>query len=243
MNGKIVVVTGASKGIGEAAAEKFCRLGAVTYFVSRSGSEENVKSLNKENLKAFSYKCDLTSEKEVKKMVEEIIKKHSRIDVAVNNAGVVKPGKIEDISLEEWNEIMASNLTSQFLLCKYLAPHMKKQKYGKIINISSIAGRSRSKFAGIHYVSAKAAVIGFTRHLAGELGSFNVNVNAICPSQTYTKMLASVLTPEKEEKLKESIPLGRIAKPEEIANVIVFLASDEASYMTGSIVDVNGGQL
>jgi len=242
MEGKIAIVTGASKGIGLATAEKFTKAGAITYFVSRSGSQAQVNSLKKNGFQCYSSKCDITKEKKVAAIVKSILKKHKKIDILVNCAGVVKPTKMDSLSLKEWHQIMDANLTSMFIVAKSVLLSMKKQKYGKIVNVSSIAGRDKSKFSGVHYVTAKAGVIGFTRQLSQELGLFGINVNCIAPSQTYTPMLMSVLTPEKEKKLNESIPLGRIANPSEIANVIFFLASDDASYMTGSIVDVNGGQ-
>ncbi|HZX20338.1 MAG TPA: SDR family NAD(P)-dependent oxidoreductase [archaeon] len=243
MNERIVIVTGASKGIGEATAEKFARNQDITYFVSRSGSEKKCKLLKGKGFNAYSYKCDLSNENQVRRMVKFIVKKHSRADVLVNCAGIVEPGKVDEISLKEWNFIINNNLTNAFLMCKYLAPFMKKHNYGKIISVSSIAGRSNSKFAGVHYVSAKAALIGLTRQLAYELGPHKINVNCVAPGQTRTEMLKSVLTPEKEEALKKVIPLGYIAEPMQIANVIFFLASDEANYINGATIDVNGGQL
>lgn len=243
LKGKVAIVTGASKGVGKVAGEKFSHMGATTVFVSRSGSDETVKKLLSQNYSAISYKCDVSSEKQVRDMIAEIIEKLSKIDILVNNAAITQNKKIEEISLEEWNSVISTNITSQFLTCKYCIPIMKKRKYGKIINVSSIAGRFRSAMSGIHYVTSKAAVIGFTRQLAYELAPFNINVNTICPGQTYTPMLIKNLTKESEEILKKSIPLGYIASPEQQANVILFLASDEANYMTGAIIDVNGGQL
>ena len=243
MQGKIVIVTGASKGIGLAAAKKFCKNKAITYFVSRSGSKDVVEQLQKENLEAYSYECDVTDEKQVKEMMEKIISKHSRIDVLVNCAGIVKINKIENIPLEDWNEVLASNLTSVFLTCKHVAASMKKNKFGKIINISSIAGRSKSFLAGIDYVASKAGIIGFTRQLSSELAPFNINVNCVAPAQTDTDMLRSVLPKEDDEEFKKRIPIGRIATPEDVGNVIYFLATEEARHIAGAIIDVNGGQL
>ncbi|MCL0036165.1 SDR family oxidoreductase [Dehalococcoidia bacterium] len=244
LKGKVAIVTGASKGVGKVTGEKFSQMGATTVFVSRSGSDETVKKLLSQNYSAISYKCDVSSEKQVRDMIAEIIEKLSKIDILVNNAAITqKNKKIEEISLEEWNSVISTNITSQFLTCKYCIPIMRKRKYGKIINVSSIAGRFRSAMSGIHYVTSKAAVIGFTRQLAYELAPFNINVNTICPGQTYTPMLIKNLTKESEEILKKSIPLGYIASPEQQANVILFLASDEANYMTGAVIDVNGGQL
>jgi len=243
MTGRVAIVTGASKGIGLVAGEMLSKMGATTVFVSRSVSEEKIEMLRAENYSALSYTCDVSSEEQVKNMIDNLVGKFSRIDILINNAGIADKKKpIEEISLLDWNRIITNNLTSQFLMCKYCVPIMKRRRYGKIVNVSSIAGRFRSFTAGLDYVTSKASIIGFTRQLAYELALFNINVNAVCPSQTYTPMLTRNITVEVEESLKQQIPLGYIASPEQPANVIVFLTSDEASYMTGAIVDVNGGQ-
>lgn len=221
---KVAVVTGAGSGIGKKTAEMFRQFGAKTVSVSKGN-------------------YDVSDEEQVKKMVQETMARFGTIDILVNCAAVNQPGKIEDISLKDWEYVLKNNLTSQFLCCKYVVPIMKKKQYGKIVNISSIAGRFRSPSAGIHYVASKAAVIGFTRQLAYELSGYGVNVNAVCPGQTDTPMLRAMLKPGDEEKLKQAIPLGRIALPEEQANIILFLASDAAQYINGAIIDVNGGQL
>jgi len=232
---KVVVVIGAGSGIGKKTAEMFCQAGARTVSVSREGSQTLTDGL--------AVKCDISDEEQVKGMVDEVVKRFGTIDILVNCAAVNQPGKIEDISLKDWEYVLGVNLTGQFLCCKYVVPIMKQKKYGKIVNISSIAGRLRSTLSGIHYVTSKAAVIGFTRQLAYELAPDKINVNAICPGQTDTPMLRASLKPGDEEKLKQIIPLGKPASPEQQANVILFLVSDEADYITGSIIDVNGGQL
>ncbi|MEK7483847.1 MAG: SDR family oxidoreductase [Planctomycetota bacterium] len=242
---RVVLITGSSSGIGKATAEAFARLGDR---VLLCGQSTRVFQIQKELQKKYpqadfqAFQFDLKDPDAIKKTLEKIHQKNLEIDVLVNNAGVSKGGTLESISLNEWNELISINLTSCFLLAQALVPGMKARKHGKIINVSSIAGRSRSKLAGVHYTTTKAALIGFTRQLAQELAPFGIRVNAICPSQTRTPMLESFLTPEVEEKLKSSIPLGYIARPEDIAPVIVFLASSAADYMTGAIVDINGGQ-
>jgi NAD(P)-dependent dehydrogenase (short-subunit alcohol dehydrogenase family) len=240
--GKVAIITGASSGIGQEVASAIANYGAHTVFISRSGSEAIVSELNNSGKSAMSICCDVTNESQVKFAIATVVQKYGQIDILINNAAINQVAKIEDISLEDWNKVMATNLTSQFLCCKEIVPIMKQQHSGKIINVSSIAGHFRSKVSGIHYVASKAGVIGFTRQLAYELAPFQIKVNAICPSQTYTPMLAATLAPPAEQKLIESIPLGRIASMEEQVNVILFLASSLSSYMTGAIVDVNGGQ-
>jgi 3-oxoacyl-[acyl-carrier protein] reductase len=230
--GKVAIITGASSGIGQAVAEAIANYGAHTVFISRSGAEAISSELNAAGKSTLSLPCDVTDETQVKQAIASVFERYGRIDILINNAAINQIAKIEDIS----------NLTSQFLCCKHVVPIMKQQRSGNIINVSSIAGNFRSKISGIHYVASKAGVVGFTRQLAYELAPFQINVNAICPSQTYTPMLAATLPPEAEQKLIDSIPLGRIASMEEQVNVILFLASHLSSYMTGAIVDVNGGQ-
>ncbi len=242
MKGKVVIVTGASKGIGEATAQKFAENGATTYFVSRSGSEKKVSELKEKGLDAYSFKCDCADEAAVKSLVEAVVKRHSKIDVLVNDAGVVSGNKIEDITIRQWNEVVTNNLTTMFVMSKFVLPIMKQKRYGKIINISSIAGRYRSLLAGIDYVSSKAGVIGFTRQLSFEAAPFNINVNCVAPAQTDTEMLWSVLPKDSKKDFVKNIPIGRIAKPIDIANVIYFLAGDDSRQIAGAVIDVNGGQ-
>lgn len=239
---KVAIITGASSGIGQEVAKAIANYGAHTVFISRSGAESVASELETSGKSAMSICCDVANESQVKSAIAAVVQKYGRIDILINNAAINQVAKIEDISLEDWNSVIATNLTSQFLCCKEVVPIMKQQHSGKIINVSSIAGHFRSKVSGIHYVASKAGVIGFTRQLAYELAPFHINVNAICPSQTYTPMLAATLSSAAEQKLIESIPLGRIASMEEQVNVILFLASSLSSYMTGAIVDVNGGQ-
>ena len=240
---KVAIVTGASSGIGRKTAEMFCIAHAKTAFVSRSGADEIVAKLKAEGHTCQSQKCDVSDEEQVKKMAETVLATFGTIDILINIAAVNQFGKIEDISLKDWEYVLKNNLTSQFLCCKYVLPIMKQKRYGKIVNISSIAGRFRSTLSGINYVTSKAAIIGFTRQLAYEVGKFNINVNVLCPGQTYTPMLRASLKPGDEKNLKQTIPLGYIASPEQQGNVILFLASDESNYITGAVIDVNGAQI
>ena len=146
-------------------------------------------------------------------------------------------------NLDTWNNILQTNLTSAFLLCKNILPYMKKNKYGKIVNISSVAARSYSKTASTEYTVSKYGLIGLTKQLAYNYGRYNINVNCICPSQTQTKMLERNVSKKILEKIKKDNPLKKIAKPDDVANVVKFLCSDNSSYMNGAIVDINGGQI
>lgn len=245
MTRRTILITGATSGIGKATAIFFAQKGET---VLLCGSSEKVVQTQQELQSLYpearieGYRFDLRDSQQIQSALEEIKIRFPIIEVLVNNAGISRGGTIESISLAEWNEMFALNVTSFFLLCQSIVPSMKAQKYGKIINVSSIAGRSKSKLAGIHYTTTKAAIIGFTRQLAQELSKEGIRVNAVCPSQTRTPMLEAFLNDEVEKKLQESIPLGYIAQPEDIAKVIGFLASSDSDYMTGAILDVNGGQ-
>lgn len=243
---KVAIITGGGSGIGLSAADCFVSEGAHVVICGRSkkvrkASEELKRRYPKQHI--IPFVGDMSEEDHVIRLTGDVISKFGKIDILVNSAGISESGKIEEITLEKWNYIIKNNLTNCFLTCKYVLPHMKKRKYGKIINVSSIAGRFRSKLAGPHYSSAKGAIITFTKQLALEAARYNINVNVICPGQTKTPMLEKFLTPGAKKRLEESIPLGYIGRPEQQAKVILFLASDDSDYMTGAVVDVNGGQL
>jgi len=243
---KIAIITGGGSGIGLATAQSFAREGANVVICGRSkkviqAAKRIKKNYSKQHIIYFIL--DVSSETQVINLTSNIYRQFGRIDILVNCAGVCDSGKIESISLEQWNYMLKNNLTNSFLCSKHVLPYMKKKKYGKIINVSSIAGRFRSKLAGIHYTCSKAALIAFTKQLAYEVAAYKINVNAICPSQTMTAMLKKFLSPKRKKALEGSIPLGYIALPKQQAAVILFLASDDSNYMTGSVVDVNGGQL
>ncbi len=243
--GQVVFISGGSRGIGFAAAQGFLSENAKVVICGRTKEniENAVERLKKIGKDIYGEVGDLSSNQVVEEMFERIKDKLGGIDILVNSAGISKPVKAEDISIDEWRYIIDNNLTNSFLTCKHVIKYMKKKKYGKIINVSSIAGRFRSKLAGVHYSCAKSAIITLTRQLAAEYGKYGINVNAICPGQTKTEMLEPFLVGNAEKILKDSIPLGYIATPEQQADVILFLASDQSNYMTGAIVDVNGGQL
>jgi len=200
-------------------------------------------SLKNKKLMAKNIQLDATNATAVQNFINYVAQKEKRIDILINAQAINHCVPIENISIAQWGKVLATNLTSIFLMCKACVPHMKKQRYGKIVNISSVAARNRSPVSGVHYVASKSAILGFTRQLAFETAPFGLNVNAVCPGQTETPMLMKSMTPSQRKALAKSIPLRRIADPEEQASVILFLASDTASYMSGAVVDVNGGQI
>ncbi len=241
--GKVAIVTGGGSGIGKATANLFFERGASVVVAGRGEKiKATAKEIDPSGKRVFGVELDLSREEEVKKMVEETIKKFGQVDILVNTAGTSSGGKIDEITVEQWDMINRNNGLATFLCCKYAIAEMKKRKYGKVVNVSSIAGRFRGMTSGLHYAYAKSGIIGFTRQLGAEVAKFGINVNVMAPSQTMTPMLRALINDDIEKELNAKIPLGYIAKPEQQAEVILFLSSDAASYMVGATIDVNGGQ-
>ncbi|HMN49947.1 MAG TPA: 3-oxoacyl-ACP reductase family protein [Ignavibacteriaceae bacterium] len=243
LNSKVVLITGGSRGIGAACVKYFCMSGASVAFTYNSNSalaarlEKRYKNISK----CKSYKVDMTKEEEIKNTVYSVLKDFGKIDILINNAGVWKEGKINRLSLAQWEETLKVNLTSAFLFCKYVVPGMKIKRCGKIINISSAAGQ-RGEAHYSHYAASKGGMISFTKSLASELGPYNINVNSVAPGWVLTDMTKKALSIKKslDEELKK-IPLGRIATADDIAGPVLFLASDLARHINGEILNVNGG--
>ncbi len=243
LNSKVVLITGGSRGIGAACVKYFCMSGASVAFTYNSNSalaarlEKRYKNISK----CKSYKVDMTKEEEIKNTVYSVLKDFGKIDILINNAGVWKEGKINRLSLAQWEETLKVNLTSAFLFCKYVVPGMKIKRCGKIINVSSAAGQ-RGEAHYSHYAASKGGMISFTKSLASELGPYNINVNSVAPGWVLTDMTKKALSIKKslDEELKK-IPLGRIATADDIAGPVLFLASDLARHINGEILNVNGG--
>lgn len=185
----------------------------------------------------------MRDERAVERIFAELVSTFGRIDILANCAGIASIGDPLGLPVEEWEAVLRTNLTGTYLCCRYALIPMRERHYGKIINVSSIAGRSYSRTASVAYTCSKYAVIGLTRHLAASFGKDGININCVCPSQTKTEMLISNVPQAELDRLATSVPLGRLAEPEEIAQTIFFLASDAASYINGAVIDVNGGQL
>ena len=229
---KVAIVTGSSRGLGHAITKTLRSNNIDVIGVSRNPIEDQ-----------FHKKCDIRREKEVRNLIDLIIKKFKKIDILVNNAGVFTNKDISKTKLDDWNNVINTNLTGAFLLSKYILPHMRKKKYGKIINISSIAGRSFSQTASVEYTVSKYGLIGLTKQLAQKYGKHGININCLCPSQIRTEMLTENINANDIKKIERRIPLNRIASPEEVANVVLFLCSEKSKYIHGSALDINGGQL
>ncbi|HTK80739.1 MAG TPA: 3-oxoacyl-[acyl-carrier-protein] reductase [Bacteroidota bacterium] len=241
---KIALVTGGSRGIGKAIALGLADAGAhvfITYRSSAAEAEAIVGAIKKKGCDSGAFQSDAADFNQSKEIVEKIVQSKTRIDILVNNAGITKDGLLMRMTEEDWDAVIDTNLKSVFNLSKAALRPMMGQRSGKIINITSIAGVIGN--AGqANYAASKAGVIGFTKSLAKEVGSRNIQVNAVAPGFVETDMTAK-LNDEQRKKLEENIPLKRTAKPEEIAGVVRFLASSAADYITGQVICVDGGMV
>jgi 3-oxoacyl-[acyl-carrier protein] reductase len=242
---QVALITGASSGIGRATALAMAHEGArvgVNYHKNRQGAEEAVAEIQKSGGEALAIHADVTSARDVHAMVEAVTQRWGRVDILVNNAGdLLKRSMLSDMTEEYWDQIMALNLKSAFLCAKEVWEAMAKRKSGCIINVTSIAGRNGGGPGAAAYGAAKGGLLTYTKGLAKELAQYNVRVNGIAPGVIATPYHDRYSPPELFAKYIQGIPLGRAGTSEEIAEVIVFLASPAARYITGETVEVNGG--
>ena len=239
---KVCVVTGGSKGIGRSIVELFAKQGGRVYYLSRSETNEpNALAVTAAAAggSVTWISCDVADEKQVDGAIESVIKEAGFIDAVVNNAGVTRDGLVFRMSLEDWNTVIHTNLTSAFLVSRVAARHMIKRRSGCIVNVSSVVGITGNG-GQTNYSASKAGIIGFTKSLAREVSSRGVRVNAIAPGFIDTSMTDKI-PEEAKEKLKSTIPLGRTGKPQEVAAAALFLCSELSSYVTGEILKVDGG--
>ena len=244
LKNKVAIVTGSARGIGKAIAQRFLQEGAAVAIndVDLEKAEEIVHEAKSQGRKALSVRADVSNEKEIEVMVNSVYSKFARIDILVNNAGIIKRGSTEDHSYEDWDRVIAVNLRGTYNCSKAVIPIMKKQKCGKIVNISSIAGKVGDIASAPSYGSSKGAINTLTKSMARELAEYGICVNAVAPHAIETEMSAE-WSEEKRRQLMSEIPLKRLGRPEEVAAAVLFLASDEANFITGEILDVNGGYL
>jgi 3-oxoacyl-[acyl-carrier protein] reductase len=241
---RIALVTGAASGIGLAIATRFVGAGMRVLLVDRSDSVVEVaQRFGQES--ALGWVADLGVTEDVLGTVQKVKEAFGRCDVLVNNAGVHPKvnGRIvslEDTTLEAWETVFRINLTAPFLLCQRLLPGMRDQRWGRVINIASRTARTYSDRAGTHYTASKAGLIGMTRKIAGDYAPFGITANCVAPGQIETP-LARTSTPEVLAKAAASTPAGRLGTADEVASAVVYLASDDAAFITGTVIDVNGG--
>jgi 3-oxoacyl-[acyl-carrier protein] reductase len=245
LEGKNAIVTGGSQGIGAAIALELAREGAnvcLTYRKHEDEAQKYAQDIRAIGRKALPVKCDISSFTEAAATVQATIEAFGSLQILVNNAGMNWDGVSWKMAEEQWDRVIEVNLKGYFNFIRHTAPHFKEQKYGKVINITSINGL-RGKFGQMNYSASKAGIVGLTKALAKELGAFGVNVNAVAPGLIETAMLRDSEARDKIIELAMAeIVLKRVGLPEDLANVVAFLASDKARHITGEVIKVDGGQ-
>jgi 3-oxoacyl-[acyl-carrier protein] reductase len=242
LSGKVALVTGGSRGIGKAIVQALARAGAKVAFVYRSNAaaaDALVDELKGEGHEVLAYQADVSSKTEADRIVDGIVAKWDGVYVLVNNAGIIKDGLLATMSVEQWQAVINTNLNSVFNFSQACTRPMMSAREGRIINISSVAANFGNS-GQANYAASKGGIEGFTRCLANELGRRGITVNAIAPGFIATDMTESIRNLA-EDTIKKQIPARRLGQPEDIANTVLFLASEEASYVTGNVITVDGG--
>jgi 3-oxoacyl-[acyl-carrier protein] reductase len=240
--GRVVIITGAARGLGRAVAERFHERGAS---VAVNVRDEARASALAEALgdRAVAIPGDVAQEGVPQSIVARTLERFGRVDVLVNNAAFARSTRFAELTASEWRMALEVNLTAPFLLTQAVLPAMKAQRYGRIVNVSSTAGRTVSTLGGAHYTASKAGLLGLTRASAKELGPFGITVNAICPGMIDTELTHENASPELLRRLAATFPLQRLGTALEVADLICFAASEAAGYMTGTSLDISGGDL
>jgi 3-oxoacyl-[acyl-carrier protein] reductase len=241
--GRVALVTGASQGIGHACARALAQAGATVILAARNQQklDELSAQITAEGGKAAAFAMDVADEDQVKSGIKSALAQFGKIDILVNNAGITRDQLIMRMKRADWDAVLTTNLTSAYLCIQQVIPSMLKQRWGRIINITSIMGQT-GQAGQANYSASKAGLIGLTMAIAREVASRNITCNAVSPGFIETHMTAALSEDFKQNAVK-NIPLGRVGSPEDIANAVCFLASDEASYITGHVLNVNGGML
>jgi len=239
LQGKVAIVTGGSRGIGKAICLSLARVGASVMVCDTLSTDETVATIQGLKQKSIGIKCDVSQKEEINGVVKKAVREFGRVDILVNNAGVMgKTGKeIEDITLQDWGFILDINLRGTFLFCQALWPILTKQHFGKIVCIGSIAGKIGGVLAGPDYCASKGGIHAMVKCLAKKGAPLGIYVNAIAPGMIRTPMT------QNEPYVANGVPLGRFGEPEDIAEAVLFLSSQASNYITGTVLDVNGGLL
>jgi 3-oxoacyl-[acyl-carrier protein] reductase len=243
LSGRIAFVTGASQGIGRACALKLASAGATVAVAARNQDKLNelVNEITATGAKAAAFALDVTDEEQVKSAIKAAIARFGKIDILVNNAGITRDQLVMRMKRADWDSVLQTNLTSAYLCIQQVTSSMLKQRWGRIINITSVFGQM-GQAGQANYAASKAGLIGLTMAVARELGSRNITCNAVAPGFIETPM-TEVLGDEFKQNAAKQIPLGHVGAPADVASAVAFLASDEASYITGHVLSVNGGML
>ena len=244
LDGKVALVTGASRGIGAVVACRLAQAGArvgVNYHASPDAAAIVVESINKDGGEAILVGGDVSQEENAEKVVKDLVDHYGSIDILINNAGINKDQLLIRMKPEDFDSVINVNLRGAFLCTRYAMAHMIRQRSGRVINMSSVVGLSGNP-GQANYAAAKAGLVGLTKAVAREVASRNVTVNALAPGYIDTAMVDE-LTAETQDKILSTIPMGRFGTPEDVAEAVVFLASDGASYITGQVLTIDGGMI
>lgn len=243
--GKVAIVTGAGQGMGYAVAHRLAAAGAslVVNDVNAAAAEQTAAALRAAGHTALAVPGDVASSEDVRGIVAATLDRYGGIHILINNAGVLRPTAVIDIEEAEWDLVVNVNLKGTYLCSRAVLPAMREDGWGRIVNFSSTAGKNVSTVGGAHYTAAKAGVLGFTRHLAKEAAPYGITVNAVCPGLIDTEMVRATISDKQTSAYAASFPIARLGAPEEVAELVAFLASDRAAYITGASLDINGGDL
>jgi len=242
MTGRVALVTGAARGLGRAAAARLYENG-VSVAVNVRDAARASQAAASLGERALAVPGDVAEAGVPEQMVQRVLDRFGRLDILVNNAALARSTRFPDLRADEWRATLEVNLTAPFLLIQAALPAMKAQKFGRVINISSSAGRMVSTLGGAHYTASKAGLLGLTRAAAKELGAFGITVNAICPGMIDTELTHEYASPDLLERLAAGYPIPRLGTAGEVADLICFVASESAGYITGASFDINGGDL
>ena len=244
LKNRVALITGGASGIGRATAELFVREGARVAVAdySKDGGQDTVKAIKEAGGDAMFTPVDVSDSAQVTRMVDAVLQAYGRIDILFNGAGILHYGTVLETDEQAWNRVLSINLTGTYLCCRTVLPHMIRQGGGSIINVASTVGAHDACANAVAYVTSKGGVTLFTRAMAIDHAKQGVRVNALVPGATDTPMIRNAIAPEALEALAASHPIGRLGRPEELAKAVLFLASDDASFVTGTAMYVDGGQ-
>lgn len=244
-DGRVAIVTGAGRGMGRAVALRLAAGGAnlVVNDLAPDSAEKVAAELMDAGVRAVSAPGDVARSSDVRAVVEAALTEFGAVHVLVNNAGILRPTAVIDIDEDEWDLVVNVNLRGTYLCSRAVLPAMREVGWGRVVNFSSTAGKNVSTVGGAHYTAAKAGILGFTRHLAKEEAAYGITVNSVCPGLIDTEMVRDTIDVERTEAYAASFPIPRLGEPEEVAELVAFLASDRAAYITGASLDINGGDL
>ena len=242
---KTALITGAGQGMGKAVARALAHEGIQLAIndLNPDAAQQTANELCNSGINALAVPADVTNKNAVQSMVQNTLDHFDALHILVNNAGILYPTQVINIPEDEWDRVIDVNLKGTFLCSQAVLPTLQRENWGRIVNFSSTAGKNISTVGGAHYTAAKAGILGFTRHLAKEVASHNITVNAVCPGLIDTDMVRDTIDPKRQQAYADSFPISRLGRPEEVADLVTFLCSDKATYITGASLDINGGDL